>query len=42
MANTNLSIAKQDRKGLEGERSGLFWTYVKILEKAKPKYFLQF
>ena len=36
----DLSIAKQDRKGLEGERSGLFWTYVKILEKAKPKYFL--
>ena len=36
----DLSIAKQDRKGLDGERSGLFWTYVKILEKAKPKYFL--
>lgn len=36
----DLSIAKQDRKGLEGQRSGLFWVYVEILKKAKPKYFL--
>lgn len=36
----DLSIAKQDRKGLDGERSGLFWRYVEILKKAKPKYFL--
>ena len=36
----DLSIAKKDRKGLEGERSGLFWTFVEILKKAKPKYFL--
>lgn len=36
----DLSIAKQDRKGLEGRRSGLFWRYVEILKKAKPKYFL--
>ena len=36
----DLSIAKQDRKGLDGERSGLFWRYVEILRKAKPKYFL--
>jgi len=36
----DLSIAKQNRKGLDGERSGLFWEYVKILEEVKPKYFL--
>lgn len=36
----DLSIAKKDRKGLDGERSGLFWRYVEILERAKPKYFL--
>lgn len=36
----DLSIAKQDRKGLQGERSGLFWRFVEILQKAKPKYFL--
>lgn len=36
----DLSIAKQDRKGLDGERSGLFWRYVDCLHKFKPKYFL--
>lgn len=36
----DLSIAKQDRKGLDGERSGLFWRYVDCLRKFKPKYFL--
>jgi len=36
----DLSIAKKDRKGLEGERSSLFWEYVRILELAQPKYFL--
>ena len=36
----DLSIAKQNRKGLGGERSGLFWEYVRILEEVKPKYFL--
>lgn len=36
----DLSIAKHNRKGLEGERSGLFWRFVEILEKVKPKYFL--
>lgn len=36
----DLSIAKSDRKGLDGKRSGLFWQYVEILKKAKPKYFL--
>lgn len=36
----DLSICKKDRKGLDGERSGLFWRYVDCLRKFKPKYFL--
>ena len=36
----DLSIAKANRKGLDGERSGLFWKYVECLEKFKPTYFL--
>lgn len=36
----DLSIAKRNRKGLDGERSGLFWEYVRILNEVKPKYFI--
>lgn len=36
----DLSIAKQNRQGLRGERSGLFWKYVEALETIKPKWFL--
>ena len=36
----DLSIAKKGRKGLDGERSGLFWEYVRIKELLKPKYFI--
>ena len=36
----DLSIAKKDRKGLEGERSGLFYEYVRILNEVKPKFFI--
>lgn len=36
----DLSIAKANRKGLDGERSGLFWEYVRILKEVKPKYFV--
>lgn len=36
----DLSIAKKDRKGLDGERSSLFWEYVRILREIKPKYFI--
>ena len=36
----DLSIAKKNRKGLWGERSGLFWEYVRILDEVKPKYFI--
>lgn len=36
----DLSIAKANRKGLKGERSGLFWEYVRILKEVKPEYFI--
>lgn len=36
----DLSIAKRDRKGLGGVRSGLFYEYVRILKQVKPKYFI--
>ena len=36
----DLSIAKKNRQGLDGERSGLFWEYVRILKESKPKYFI--
>lgn len=36
----DLSIANRNRKGLKGERSKLFWEYVRILKEIKPKYFL--
>lgn len=36
----DLSCAKRDGKGLKGERSGLFFEYVRILNQVKPKYFV--
>lgn len=36
----DLSIAKQNRQGLSGTRSGLFWHYVRLLRTLKPHYFL--
>lgn len=36
----DLSIAKQNRQGLHGERSRLFWEYIKALTIIKPRYFL--
>lgn len=36
----DLSIANKNRKGLDGERSGLFWEYVRILKECNPKYFI--
>ena len=36
----DLSIAKKDRKGLDGNRSGLFWEYIRIRELVKPKWFI--
>jgi len=37
---TDLSIAKKDRKGLEGEHSSLFWQWVRIWKEAKPKWWV--
>lgn len=36
----DLSIAKSNREGLKGSRSGLFWNYVEAKEKLNPKYFV--
>lgn len=36
----DLSIAKKDRKGLEGQRSSLFWEYVRVWKEAKPTWFI--
>ena len=36
----DLSIAKQNRQGLKGERSKLFWKYVEALNTIKPKWFI--
>lgn len=36
----DLSIAKKDRKGLDGQRSGLFWDAVKLWQRIKPKYWI--
>jgi DNA (cytosine-5)-methyltransferase 3A len=36
----DLSISKRGRKGLSGDRSSLFYEYLRILELNKPKYFI--
>lgn len=36
----DLSISKHDRKGLQGQRSGLFYRYLEAIKTIKPKYFL--
>ena len=36
----DLSIAKKERKGLDGDRSGLFWEYVRIWKECKPRWFI--
>jgi len=36
----DLSISKKDRKGLEGDRSGLFWEWVRVWKLCKPKWFI--
>jgi len=36
----DLSIAKKDRKGLQGDRSSLFFEYVRIKNEINPKYFI--
>lgn len=37
---TDLSIAKKERKGLEGEHSSLFWEYARILKLVRPRWFV--
>lgn len=36
----DLSVAKSNRAGLKGARSGLFYQYVRILKEAEPKWFV--
>lgn len=37
---TDLSIAKKDRKGLEGNQSSLFWEYARIKKECNPQWFI--
>lgn len=36
----DFSRANKVQKGVDGEKSGLFWEYVRILREVKPTYFL--
>ena len=36
----DLSIAKKNRKGLEGDKSSLFYEYLRVLRLIKPKWFI--
>lgn len=36
----DLSIQMADRKGLAGDKSSLFWEYVRIMREVRPRYFL--
>jgi len=36
----DLSVAKKGRQGLDGDRSSLFFEYVRLLDECKPKYFV--
>lgn len=36
----DLSSANRIRNGLKGSKSMLFWEYIRLLKKVKPKYFL--
>ena len=36
----DLSLGSKYKRGITGERSSLFWEYVRILEEVKPKYLL--
>jgi len=36
----DLSIAKGNREGLAGKRSGLFYEYLRILKEVKPRYYV--
>lgn len=36
----DLSIAKKNRQGLSGSRSGLFWDFINLRDKLKPTFFI--
>lgn len=36
----DLTVVKQDRKGLRGSKSKLFWEYVRLLKEIKPRWFV--
>jgi len=36
----DLSIAKKDRKGLDGNRSSLFWEFLRIKKECNPQWFI--
>ena len=36
----DLSIAKKGRQGLKGDRSGLFWEYVRLWKLLRPSFFV--
>jgi DNA (cytosine-5)-methyltransferase 3A len=36
----NMSCAKVNREGLDGEKSTLFWEYVRVLKEVKPRFFV--
>jgi len=36
----DFSLANKVKKGLQGEKSGLFFEYTRIMKETKPKYFL--
>lgn len=36
----DLSIAKKNRKGLKGDKSSLFYEYLRVLNEVQPKYFI--
>lgn len=38
--NLSIAMAKKHRKGLEGDKSSLFYEYYRLLNETKPKYFL--
>lgn len=38
--NLSVAMAKQHRKGLDGDKSSLFYEYYRLLQEIKPKYFL--
>lgn len=37
--NLSIAMAKEHRKGLEGDKSGLFYEYYRLLKEIQPKYF---